>query len=133
MYLHMLEKDEKTAFLSFAKYLAKVDDKVISNKEHFMIRYMAAEMGLDPDEAIEDAFSQEHLVKVFHRDRAKRVLILEGLGIAHANGKFEAEQYRFLVQLAKDLMLPDDYVGRAEGVVRMQLHVMQEFEALLGG
>lgn len=132
MYLHLLEKDEKTAFLSFAKYLAKVDDKVISNKEHYMIRYMAAEMGLNADDVIEDSYSEDQIVRVFHRDVAKRVLILEGLGVANANGAIEPLQEDFIKGLAKQLALPDDFVTRAGTVIRMQLMVMQEFQALIG-
>ena len=38
MYLHKLEKDEKQAFLSFARHLAQVDDAQIDEREEYMLR-----------------------------------------------------------------------------------------------
>jgi len=132
MFLHLLEKDEKTTFLAFAKYLAKVDDKVITEKERFMLHYMATEMGLDSEEVIGDSFSEEQTVLVFHRDIAKRVLILEGVGIAFASGEVEPQQKAFLDEFAKRLMLPADFVAKAQGIVEKQLGLMEEMNALIG-
>lgn len=132
MFLHLLEKDEKTTFLAFAKYLAKVDDKVITEKERFMLHYMATEMGLDAEEVIGDSFSEEQTVLVFHRDIAKRVLILEGVGIAFASGEVEPQQKAFLEDFAKRLMLPGDFVAKATAIVEKQLGLMEEMNSLVG-
>ena len=132
MFLHLLEKDEKTSFLAFAKYLAKVDDKVITEKERYMLHYMATEMGLASDEVIGDSFSEEQTVLVFHRDIAKRVLILEGVGIAFASGEVEPQQRAFLEEFAKRLMLPADFVSKAQGIVERQLGLMEEMNSLIG-
>ncbi len=132
MYLHMLEKDEKTAFLSFARHLARIDDDQIDDRERYTIQYMCAEMGVDP--ATESpAFNAEDVANVFLRDEARRILILEGLGVSFANGAMESHQRELIASLAAKFGLADDFVARGEAVIQKQIEVMQEFDDLIGG
>ena len=135
MFLHKLEKDEKTTFLAFAKQIAMVNDETIDDQERYMLQYMAMEMGLDY-EALEreDAipvFSIDKVATVFHRPAARRVLLLEGLGIATAHGKLEPRQEELLRQLVAKFNMDAGYLDRARGVVSRQLEVMRELEELV--
>ncbi|MEQ8820319.1 MAG: hypothetical protein RLY93_08740 [Sumerlaeia bacterium] len=134
MYLHKLEKDEKTTFLAFAEHLAEIDDQSVDARERYLIRYMCSEMGLDPDEALEakPAYDRDRLLKVFHRPEARRVLVLEGVGIAFSNGAMDEEQRKELTSLAEAFQLCEKFVAKAEAVVQKQLEVMKEFDELIG-
>ncbi|MBI5154181.1 hypothetical protein HZA57_03005 [Candidatus Poribacteria bacterium] len=134
MYLHKLEKDEKTAFLQFAKHLAQIDDATIDNQERYMLRYMCGEMGLDP--AIHAAgsgagYEEQAFLNVFHRPEARRVAILEGFGVASCKGEMTASQRAELKNLAAKCSLPEDFLPKVECLVREQLEVMAKFEELL--
>lgn len=131
MYLHKLEKDEKTTFLAFAKYLAKIDDAEIDDKEKYMLQYMANEMGLDLDEAETGSFNEQQLLNVFYRHEARRILILEGLGICASKGEINDDQKAFLFDLSKRLGLESDFVERAAAAVKKQWEVMDEFDSLI--
>ena len=132
MYLHRLEKDEKTVFLDFARYLATLQDNKIDAQEQYMLRYMRAEMGLPQEEdKRESSFEAQKVLNVFYRDEAKRILIVEGVGVALANGIMMDQQKALLDELAQKLLLPEGFVQQAEQVVRKQLQIMGEFDALV--
>ena len=134
MYLHKLEKDERTTFIAFAKHLATVDDQILDAREDYMLQYMCAEMGLDAAE-VESAGSTsiEQVAKVFYRPEARRVLVLEALGVALCNGVFSGSQEAELKKLAGTFQLPDDFLARAQAVIEKQMQVMEEFDALVEG
>ncbi len=134
MYLHKLEKDEKTAFIGFARHLAHLDDDKLDEKEEYMLRYMCAEMGLEPDAYASSGigpYSEDALLKVFFREEARKVLILEGVGVCYCNGTFDQKQKAELVSLAGKLSLPEDFVSRADAVIQKQMEVMNEFDSLV--
>jgi tellurite resistance protein len=130
MYLHLLEKDEKQHFLAFARHLAKVVDDKVDARERFMLKYMSAEMGIDAD-ADAVPFDLEKLVIVFYRSVARRVLIMECVGIAMANGAMEDSERELLESVAARFFLPENFVARASDVVKRQLAVMEEFDQLV--
>ncbi len=131
MYLHKLEKDEKTTFLAVAKQLASIDDQRIDNQESYMLRYMANEMGLVYEEAEIPAFDEQMVLNVFHRPLARRILVLEGVGIASGSGGMQAPQRELLTDLAGKFQLSGDFLERAETVVKKQVEVMDEFDSLI--
>lgn len=131
MYLHKLEKDEKTTFLAFARHLAHLDDKVLSDPEKYMLKYMAAEMGLSDDDAQVLGYAEEEMLTVFHRPLARRVLLLEAVGICFAGGGFKGEQRAHLAALAGKFQLPDSFIADAESIVKRQLGLMQDFDRLI--
>ena len=133
MYLHKLEKDEKTAFLSLAKHLAQVDDSRIDAREKYMIQYMCAEMGTDYESADKSPFDVEKFAKVFFREEARRVALLEAVGVCRGSGDINASQKKVLDALAAKFSLGGDFIARAEQTIRKQLEVMNEFDKLIAG
>jgi hypothetical protein len=131
MYLHLLEKDEKPHFLAFARHLAEVDDQRVDARERYMLNYMCAEMGIEAVDVESLPFNLDQLVKVFYRGEARRVLIVEAIGVCHANGQTHPAQRELLEKIAARFFLPEDFLARAEALVARQLAVMQEFDALL--
>lgn len=130
MYLHKLESDEKHHFLALANHLAKLDDQRVDARERYLIRYMYAEMGLEEDEEI-PAFDLDKFKTVFFRPEARRVAVMEGLGVCYANEKPDESQIAMLNELAQTFRLGDDFVQKAEDLVKRQLQMMDEFEALI--
>lgn len=134
MYLHRLEKEEKLTFLAFARHLSTLDDQVLDANEKYRLRYMAIEMGLNPDDPTGfeiPPYSLADVQKVFFREEAQRVLVLEGVGIASATGDMKWAQRDLLAKLVKTFGLPVDFLHHAEGVIRKQLEVMDAFDALV--
>ncbi len=131
MYLHKLEKDEKSAFLSLAKHLAKVDDNQIDVNEKYMLQYMSAEMGLDPDSAEVMAYNPDAIATVFFREEARRVLLVEAVGVCYSNDRMDSEQRKVLEELAARFSISADFLDRAEAVVKKQIEVMSDFDALI--
>jgi DNA polymerase III epsilon subunit-like protein len=131
MYLHQLEKDEKDHFLALARRLAEIDDQRIDARERYMLNYMCAEMGVDPATADAAVYDEEALVKVFYRGQARRVLMLEAIGVCYANGVIHPQQEKLLRQLAAKFFLGDDFFEQALSLVKRQLELMADFDAFL--
>lgn len=134
MYLHRLEKEEKLTFLAFARHMSVLDDDVLDANEKYRLRYMAIEMGLNPDDPTGfeiPPYSLADLQKVFFREEAQRVLVVEGVGIASATGEMKWAQRDLLAKLVKTFGLPAGFLHNAEEVVRKQLEVMDAFDALV--
>lgn len=131
MFLHKLEKDEKTEFLSLARHLAHVDDNNIDEREEYMLRYMCAEMGLSYDPAEVEAYDPDRVARVFFREKARRILLLEAVGVCYSNGAMDAAQRETLEGLSARFSLDAGLISRAEDLVKRQLSIMDEFEAIV--
>jgi len=131
MYLHQLEKDEKHHFLGLVRRLAEIDDQRVDARERYLLTYMCAEMGLDPAEADAAVFNEEALVKVFYRGKARRVLMLEALGVCYANGAIHPEQERLLRHLVSRFFLPESFLTEAQQLIERQLSLMADFDKFL--
>lgn len=134
MYLHRLEKEEKLTFLAFARHMSTLDDQILDPNEKYRLRYMAIEMGLNPDDPTGfeiPPYSLAELTKVFFREEAQRVLVVEGAGIALASGDMKWPQRDLLAKLVKTFGLPADFLHHTESVIRRQLEVMDAFDALV--
>jgi hypothetical protein len=131
MYLHQLEKDEKHHFLALARHLAQIDDQRVDARERYLLNYMCAEMGVDPASLDALVFDEEALVRVYYRGKARRVLLLEALGVCFANGVMHPEQEGLLRQLAARFFMPDSYLTEARTLIERQLALMADFDAFL--
>ena len=134
MYLHRLEKEEKLTFLAFARHMSTLDDNVLDASEKYRLRYMALEMGLNPEDPTGfeiPPYSLADILRIYFREEAQRVLVLEGVGIASATGDMKWAQRDLLSKLVKSFGLPADFLHNAEGVIRKQLEVMDAFDELV--
>lgn len=131
MYLHKLEKDERTAFLAFARHLALVDDAELDQHERYMVLYMCHEMGLAEEDIPTEPFDFDAFRRVFYREEARRIAILEGLGVILANGTRDPGQVKVLQGLARDFQLGEDFLRQAEELVDKQVKLMDEFDTLV--
>ncbi|MBI1292623.1 hypothetical protein GC173_15505 [bacterium] len=131
MYLHQLEKDEKTHFLALARHLAQVDDQRVDVREKYLLNYMCAEMGVDPASIDALALDEEALVRVYYRGKARKVLLLEALGVCYANGAIHPEQEKLLRKLAARFFMPESFIDDAIQLVQRQLSLMADFDAFV--
>lgn len=131
MFLHKLEKDEKTEFLSLARHLAHVDDNNIDEREEYMLRYMCAEMGLGYDPTEVEPYEAERVARVFFREKARRILLLEAVGVCYSNGAMDERQRETLREILGRFSMDEGFLARAEDVVARQLAIMDEFETIV--
>src|SRR5688572_17326441 len=99
MFLHTLNDRQQSAFLSLAKQFIAADE-VLSGEEYNHLELMMAEIGWDFDEEVTDRPLDE-LVAELDSGPARRVALLELVGVGHADSHFSPQENAFIRNLAE--------------------------------
>lgn len=97
MFLHLLNPQEKSAFLTLAQLLIE-SDGIIAEQEAEMLRRMADEMEISTD--IDVSLSEVLAIATFQSQRAKDAAMLELIGLAYADDSFAPEEHVFINRVA---------------------------------
>lgn len=114
MFLNSLSSNEKNNFMKLAIAVIKADG-VIENNEKQVLTAYANEMQI----GIEDTDVQydiDHIIESLSKestDQSKRVIFVELLALAFADGNYTDEEKNIIQKLAKSFNLGEDFIERA--------------------
>ena len=127
MFLHVLNDTQQKAFLGLAKQFIECDSS-LSDEEQNLLELMLAETGLSFDEEIPPS-DPETLASTFDTKQARSAVLLELIGVGHADNEFHADESPFIRDVASRLGVSHDDVMKMESWVERQLALAQEAEA----
>ena len=131
MFLHILNDTQQKAFLALAKQFIESDSK-LSDEEHNLLELMYAETGQDFD--MEPPTGDvETLLQAFDTRQARAAVLLELIGVGHADNEFHAEENAFVRKVAQSFGTPEQEVREMESWVTRQMALAQEVEKFWSG
>lgn len=126
MFLHILNDRQQQAFLAVAQRFIEADTH-LAEAEQNLLELMYAETGLPFDtELPKGDFAT--LLEPFDSKQARAVVVLELIGIGHADEDFHADENTFVRQVAATLDISDEDVEAMESWINRQLALTQEVE-----
>lgn len=132
MLLNQLSEKEKIAFMSLG-YHAAMANGIIKNEESAMLQEYCREMGLPafiPDAAM--PMEQVTAVCADADPVSKKILLLELLGLLHADGEKDKMENAFLAEWVQKVGLTLDDAERMETLVERYLKVVGEIMEEVG-
>jgi hypothetical protein len=129
MFLHILNDRQLSAFLSLAKQFIAADEQ-LSSEESNHLELMMAETGWNFDEEVPDRPFEEAAAEI-DSGRARKVTLLELIGVGHADDEFHPAENAFINTLAERWGVPAEEVAQMESWVQRQLALAREAEELI--
>ncbi len=131
MFLKQLTPAEKEAFISLCVHAASAND-IVEEKEFEMIEEYCKEMGIsffDASKVIEI----DRVINVFSdsETRHKRIVLLEILGLLHADGCYDNNEKYFVFDLANKIGLSEADVLLQSELIERYLSLVQEINNAL--
>ena len=126
MFLHILNDTQQRAFLALARQFIEADSK-LSDEEHNLLELMYAEAGFDFDEELPEG-DRAALLPAFDTPQSRAAVVLELIGVGHADNEFHATESEFVRSVAASLGVPEARVQQMENWVERQLALAQEAE-----
>lgn len=116
MFLQELNAEEKVAFLELA-HLVAISNGIIDENERKMLETYDREMGVNYK--IEDLkeLTLQEIVQVFKSERIKRIVFLEAIAVAFADGVYQEEQKNLIQEIKEALAISDDEYEQFKGWV----------------
>jgi uncharacterized tellurite resistance protein B-like protein len=131
MFLHILNDTQQKAFLALAKQFIEADQH-LAEEERNLLELMYAETGQDMDEELPSG-GIDALLPAFDSRQARAAVLLELIGVGHADQSFHADESAFIRKVAAGLGVGEDEVRRMESWVERQLALAQEAERFWSG
>jgi uncharacterized tellurite resistance protein B-like protein len=126
MFLHLLDEDQQKAFLAVARQFVEAD-RNLSEGEQNLLELMVAEMGLDFDMELPSG-DLDTLLQAFDSRQVRAAVLLELIGVGHADEEFHAEESKLLQEIAGKLDVSEAELREMEIWVNRQLALAQEVE-----
>lgn len=126
MFLHILNDRQQRAFLALAQRFVEADSH-LSSEERNLLELMRAEMGLSFDDEIPSADTRE-LLQAFDTGQARAAVVLELLGVGHADEHFSPEESALLNEVAQSFGITPEKLARFDDWVQRQLALAREAE-----
>jgi tellurite resistance protein len=98
MFLHLLNGEEKKAFIELAHLIAN-SNGIISEEEQQMIDTYDREMGIDIKVEDLEEMSLEAIIPVFASETSRKVSFIEAIAIAFSDGVYDDEQKHMINQM----------------------------------
>ena len=118
MFLNQLSYQEKKMFLDLSIHVAKANDE-LSVEEKAMISAYCTEMQLPPIELYETepletvtsyfALADEHI---------KKIVLLEVLGLAYADGEFDAAEISMVKKFSEELGITEEVYNKLHDAIK---------------
>lgn len=128
MFVHYLNSQQQSILISLAKNIISADS-ILSEKEKLMLDILKSQANSDISEVEVEIFQ---LPSIFVTKREKYSLLLELLGIAHADQEYQLEEQSLIKLYAECLNVSDNELNVLEKWVEKQLALSIEIESLLG-
>lgn len=126
MFLHILNETQQKSFLAIAKQFIEVDTH-LSEEEQNLLELMMAETGLDFDTELPEG-NVEDLLAQFDTKQARAAVLLELIGVGHADNEFHAEESHFVQKIGRTFGVSDEELQAMESWVTRQMALAQEVE-----
>ena len=126
MFLHILTETQQKAFLALAKQFIEVDTR-LSEEEQNLLELMLAETGLSFDAELPEGNAEE-LLGAFDTKQARAAVLLELIGVGHADNEFHAEESHFIQKAGRAFGVSDADLQAMESWVTRQMRLAQEVE-----
>lgn len=126
MFLHILTDTQQKAFLAIARQFIEADGR-LSGEEQNLLELMYAESGQSFDEDLPEA-TVESLLPVFDSRQAQAAVLLELIGVGHADNEFHAAESAQVRKIAASFGVSDASVAEMEDWVNRQLQLAQDVE-----
>lgn len=107
MFLNELNGEERVAFLELAHLVAK-SNGIVDEKEKKMLDTYSQEMGVDLVSTDLNQWSLEKITAFFESERTKRIVFLEAIAVAFADGVYHDEQKSLIRELKEGLSISDE-------------------------
>lgn len=126
MFLNQLTLLEKESFLALSVKGAEANDE-ITVEEYAMLEEYCKEMGIAFFDT-RNVKEMEQLVAIFRdsEESHKRIVLLELLGLLHADGKFDEKEERFAKDFAKEIGLEEKEINTLRSLLEKYLTLVKE-------
>lgn len=130
MFLQQLNEVEKTAFLELALTVANANG-VFDDSEQVMIDGYLTEMDLDVDIQILEIRPFQDIIEVFQDKKIQRIVFMETLAVAFADGIYHEEQKSHIHELKDHFSISDiDYESFKTWISKMNSLYIQAVELI---
>lgn len=126
MFLHLLNDTQQKAFLALAKQFIEADS-TLSDTEQNVFELALAESGQSFDEEL-PAGTLEELAQPFDSRQSRAVVLLEMIGIGHADDEFHPAESEFVNKLGAQFNIAAEEIAEMESWIQRQMALAQEVE-----
>lgn len=127
MFIQNLDVKQQAALLYLAKQIIDADNEVDDKEiEIFAVLKSQVDASVVPAET-----SLADLGNLFDSNSSKASLLLELIGVAHADGEYHAKEKSLINHYAEAMEVSSDKLEQLENWVRKQLSLSIEAQALL--
>lgn len=127
MFIHNLNFEQQSTLLYLAHEVAKAD----GNLDELQLGMMSILKAQSQQGVEEKPISDDKLHQLFDTERAKCSLLLELLGVAHANSEYHLAEKDLISKYANLLGVPQDKLQALEHWVEAQMALSAHAEQLL--
>lgn len=128
MFVQNLNSKQQSVLLSLAKEIIAAD-KNLTDSEAIILDELKSQVNLDVEEMNVDL---TNISSLFKTGREKYSLLLELLGIAHADSEYHLDEKDLVSSYAKYLDVSSETLNELENWVEKQFALSKEIEVLLG-
>lgn len=128
MFVQNLNSKQQSVLLFLAKEVASADGS-LDELQFGMLDILKAQSNSDVNEL---TVSLDELSSLFTTEREKCSLLLELIGVAHANAEYHSNEKSLIAKYAKALSLSNEKLANLEKWVEKQFALSKEVENLLG-
>lgn len=126
MFLHILNDQQQKAFLALARQFIEAD-KNLAEGERNLLELMYAETGQSFDAEL-PAGDTNALLQAFDSRQARSAVLLELIGVGHADDEFHPEESQFIRSVAAAFGVTEERIAQMESWVQRQLQLAVEAE-----
>jgi len=126
MFLHLLNDDQQKAFLALANQFIQ-SDNVLADEEHNLLELMYAETGQSFETELPEG-DVSALLAAFDTRQARAAVLLELIGVGHADDAFQPEENAFVRRVAESFGVSQGDLDRMEDWVKRQLRLAQDVQ-----
>ena len=90
MFLHILDDEEKKAFLDLSTYAMNIDQEVTASEEE-LIKFQCREMGIEHAKVSLENFDLKNTLEIFESLESRRVIFIEILSMFFIDKEFQDE------------------------------------------
>lgn len=127
MFVQNLNREQQSILLYLAKEIAIAD----GSSDELQLGMVEILLKQSEDGITEKVISLDELANFFDTEKAKCSLLLELLGIAHANEEYHLSERDLIAQYANNLDVSLDKLNALENWVEKQFALSKEIETLL--
>lgn len=132
MFLNQLSELEKETFLSLAVRAAESNGD-FNEDEYGMIEEYCKEMGISFFD-VRHTKTVDEIIDIFKtaEESHKKIVLLESIGLMYADGTFDDEEKRFIVEYAKKMDLTEVDVERMIDLFNRYIDISKEIMSEIG-